>query len=40
MLEINYFFGRTGLGGSDGYYRLFEAEVDKWLAAAGLNRAA
>jgi ribosomal protein S6--L-glutamate ligase len=40
MLEINYFFGRTGLGGSEGYYRLFEAEVDSWLAAAGLNRAA
>jgi ribosomal protein S6--L-glutamate ligase len=38
MLEINYFFGRTGLGGSEGYYRMFEAEVDKWLAAAGLNR--
>jgi ribosomal protein S6--L-glutamate ligase len=38
VLEINYFFGRTGLGGSDGYYRLFAAEVDKWLAAAGLNR--
>lgn len=38
MLEINYFFGRTGLGGSEGYYRLFAAEVDKWLAAAGLSR--
>lgn len=38
MLEINYFFGRTGLGGSEGYYRLFEAEVDQWLTAAGLNR--
>jgi ribosomal protein S6--L-glutamate ligase len=38
MLEINYFFGRSGLGGSEGYYRMFEAEVDKWLAAAGLNR--
>jgi ribosomal protein S6--L-glutamate ligase len=38
MLEINYFFGRAGLGGSEGYYRLFAAEVDKWLAAAGLKR--
>jgi ribosomal protein S6--L-glutamate ligase len=37
MLEINYFFGRTGLGGSEAYYSLFAAEVDKWLAAAGLN---
>ena len=31
MLEINYFFGRTGLGGSDAYYRIVEQEVDKWL---------
>jgi ribosomal protein S6--L-glutamate ligase len=38
MLEINYFFGRTGLGGSEAYYRLFETEADKWLAAAGLER--
>jgi ribosomal protein S6--L-glutamate ligase len=38
MLEINYFFGRSGLGGSEAYYRLFETEVDQWLAAAGLNR--
>jgi ribosomal protein S6--L-glutamate ligase len=38
MLEINYFFGRTGLGGSEAYYRLLEAEIDTWLAAAGLSR--
>jgi ribosomal protein S6--L-glutamate ligase len=38
MLEINYFFGRAGLGGSEDYYRLLAAEVDKWLAAEGLNR--
>jgi ribosomal protein S6--L-glutamate ligase len=37
MLEINYFFGRTGLGGSEGYYRMLEAAVDQWLAAAGLK---
>jgi len=36
MLEINYYFGRTGLGGSDAYYRMFEEEVAKWLAAIGL----
>jgi ribosomal protein S6--L-glutamate ligase len=35
MLEINYFFGRTGLGGSEEYYRLFAAEVDKWLLNRG-----
>jgi ribosomal protein S6--L-glutamate ligase len=33
MLEINYFFGRSGLGGSEGYYRILEAEVSAWLAA-------
>ena len=35
-LEINYYFGRTGLGGSDRYYELLQAEADKWLAALGL----
>ncbi len=38
MLEINYFFGRTGLGGSDAYYRILEAEIDAWLAAIGMSR--
>ena len=38
MLEINYFFGRTGLGGSQAYYRILESEIDKWLAANGLGR--
>jgi ribosomal protein S6--L-glutamate ligase len=38
MLEINYFFGRTGLGGSEVYYRILESEIDKWLAAIGLSR--
>jgi len=33
MLEINYFFGRAGLGGSEGYYRILEEEVSAWLAA-------
>ncbi|MBI5895668.1 MAG: glutathione synthase [Desulfobacterales bacterium] len=31
MLEINYFFGRAGLGGSEGYYRILEEEVAAWL---------
>jgi ribosomal protein S6--L-glutamate ligase len=31
ILEINFYFGRTGLGGSDAYYQLLKAEVDKWL---------
>lgn len=38
MLEINYFFGRTGLGGSQRYYRILEAEIDRWLATVGLSR--
>jgi ribosomal protein S6--L-glutamate ligase len=37
-LEINYFFGRTGLGGSEGYYRLLEEEVAAWLAEHHLQR--
>jgi len=35
-LEINYYFGRTGLGGSDRYYELLQEEADKWLAKHGL----
>lgn len=31
-LEINYFFGRTGLGGTRAYYRMLEQEVAAWLA--------
>jgi ribosomal protein S6--L-glutamate ligase len=31
LLEINYFFGRTGLGGSDGYYQLLRREIRAWL---------
>ncbi len=38
MLEINYFFGRTGLGGSEAYYHILTQEVDDWLAGLGLQR--
>lgn len=38
MLEINYFFGREGLGGSERYYRILEQEVDAWLGSHGLKR--
>ncbi len=31
MLEINYFFGRRGLGGSDAYYEILNGEIDNWL---------
>jgi ribosomal protein S6--L-glutamate ligase len=37
-LEINYFFGRTGLGGSQKYYRILEQQVDAWLSEIGLHR--
>jgi len=37
FLEINYFFGRKGLGGSEKFYVLLRCEVDKWLAGLGLS---
>ena len=35
LLEINYFFGRKGLGGSEAYYQTLQQEIRRWLA--GLN---
>ncbi|RPH84540.1 MAG: hypothetical protein EHM75_10815, partial [Desulfobacteraceae bacterium] len=32
FLEINYYFGRRGLGGSLRFYDLFEQAADRWLA--------
>ncbi len=32
FLEINYTFGRTGLGGTRGFQRLLEEAVRRWLA--------
>jgi len=37
FLEINYFFGRRGLGGSSIYYGLLEQCVERWLEARGLS---
>ena len=37
FLEINYFFGRTGLGGSGRFYELLQAAIDRWLADLGLD---
>ena len=31
LLEINYFFGRKGLGGSEAYYKILENEIRSWL---------
>jgi len=31
LLEINYFFGRKGLGGSEAYYEILQEEIRAWL---------
>ncbi len=38
LLEINYFFGRKGLGGSEAFYRILLAEIQSWVTAVELNR--
>ena len=37
LLEINYFFGRKGLGGSDAFYEILKKEINTWLSKT-LNR--
>jgi ribosomal protein S6--L-glutamate ligase len=37
VLEINYMFGRRGLGGSEAYYRLLFDAVKGWLEEKGLD---
>ncbi len=32
FLEINYFFGRQGLGGSEAYYALLAEQIHGWIA--------
>ncbi len=39
FLEINYFFGRKGLGGSESFYNMLVPEIDDWLSRLGLTRA-
>ena len=36
FLEINYFFGRQGLGGSDNFYDILTKEIMKWIENLGL----
>jgi len=36
FLEINYFFGRSGLGGSARFYAMLQAEIDNWLVGLGM----
>ena len=37
FLEVNYFFGRRGLGGTETYYSLVESEIVNWLDQCGLS---
>jgi len=37
FLEINYFFGRKGLGGSEKYYELLIPEIRAWIKSLGLS---
>lgn len=37
FLEINYYFGRRGLGGSEKFYDLLETEIIKWIESLGLS---
>ncbi len=37
LLEVNYYFGREGLGGSERYFSLLQDQVDRWLLARGLT---
>jgi ribosomal protein S6--L-glutamate ligase len=37
ILEINYYFGRKGLGGSLKYYRLLMKAIQEWLKEKGLD---
>ena len=36
FLEINYYFGRRGLGGSEKYYKTLESEIINWIYSLGL----
>ncbi len=37
FLEINYYFGRKGLGGSDNYYSLLFHAIKRWLKKNGIS---
>jgi ribosomal protein S6--L-glutamate ligase len=39
ILEINYYFGRRGLGGSLRYYRLLYDAIHEWLIEQGIDPA-
>jgi len=37
FLEINYYFGRRGLGGTEAYYRLLYKAIQNWLVQIGMD---
>ena len=37
FLEINYYFGRRGLGGSEKFYAFLEPEILKWIDSLNLS---
>ncbi len=37
FLEINYFFGRQGIGGSEAYYALLVEQIHRWIADQNLR---
>ncbi|HEJ84198.1 MAG TPA: hypothetical protein ENO25_06475 [Desulfobacteraceae bacterium] len=37
FLEINYYFGRRGMGGTEAYYRLLYEAIQDWLAQIGMD---
>ena len=39
FLEINYYFGRRGLGGTSNYYRLLFQAIKEWLSEKGFDPA-
>jgi ribosomal protein S6--L-glutamate ligase len=39
FLEINYYFGRRGLGGSERFYEILVMEIEKWIDRIGLKSA-
>ena len=38
FIEINYFFGRRGLGGSEKFYKILIREINLWLKFSGFSR--
>jgi ribosomal protein S6--L-glutamate ligase len=38
LLEVNFYFARRGLGGSERYYGLLRQAIEEWLRAVGIDR--